>query len=69
MKTSVYELTNKPLEHTSPVISEDSLHNHLGPRDMLRRSVGKVLESGEYAELKTESTIRMMERYFGSHPT
>ena len=26
----VYELTNKPLEHTPPVISEDSLHNHLG---------------------------------------
>ena len=25
-----YELTNKPLEHTPPVISEDSLHNHLG---------------------------------------
>ena len=24
-----YELTNKPLEHTPPVISEDSLHNHL----------------------------------------
>ncbi len=36
-----YELTNKPLEHTPPVMSEDSLHNHL--RDMLRRSVG-VLE-------------------------
>ncbi len=26
---TIYELTNKPLEHTSPVISEDSLHNHL----------------------------------------
>ena len=26
----IYELTNKPLEHTPPVISEDSLHNHLG---------------------------------------
>ncbi len=26
----LYELTNKPLEHTPPVISEDSLHNHLG---------------------------------------
>ena len=26
----IYEPTNKPLEHTPPVISEDSLHNHLG---------------------------------------
>ena len=24
------DLTNKPLEHTHPVISEDSLHDHLG---------------------------------------
>ncbi len=29
-ETNIYELTNKPLEHTPPVISEDSLHNHLG---------------------------------------
>ena len=27
---TIYELNNKPLEHTPPVISEDSLHNHLG---------------------------------------
>ena len=30
IKLTFYELTNKPLEHTPPVISEDSLHNHLG---------------------------------------
>ncbi len=47
----IYELTNKPLEHTPPVISEDSLHNHLGicSEGLLVRSwticlpVGRVL--------------------------
>ncbi len=29
MDANLYELTNKPLEHTPPVISEDPRHNHL----------------------------------------
>ncbi len=38
MFESIYELTNKPLEHTPPVISEDSLHNHLCSDGLLVRS-------------------------------